>query len=78
MLINIQNVCFPKEYMILSIKKRSLIFCADRIDVIANFAIVTNVVIKKVHCKMTILVLYMKVSPDILLSLQTPRPNMIN
>ena len=57
MLINIQNVCFPKEYKILPIKKkRSLIFCADRIDVIANFAVVTNAVIKKVHYKMTILV----------------------
>ena len=27
-----------------------LIFCADRIDVITNFAVITNVVIKRVHC----------------------------
>ena len=28
-------------------------FCADRIDVITNFAVVTNVVIKRVHCSRT-------------------------
>ena len=26
-------------------------FCADQIDVIANFAAITNVVINRVHCK---------------------------
>ena len=25
-------------------------FCADHIDVITNFAVITNVVIKRVHC----------------------------
>ena len=27
-----------------------LIFCADRIDVIMIFAVITNAVIKRVHC----------------------------
>ena len=27
-----------------------LIFCADRIDVLTNFAVMTNAVIKRVHC----------------------------
>ena len=26
-------------------------FCADQIDVITNFAVITNVVIKRVHCR---------------------------
>ena len=30
---------------------RSADFCADQIDVITNFAVITNVVIKRVHCK---------------------------
>ena len=30
---------------------RSADFCADRIDVIANFAVITNVVIKRIHLK---------------------------
>ena len=36
----------------LSIKKHTRFadFCADRIDVITNFAVVTNAVIKRVHC----------------------------
>ena len=25
-------------------------FCADQIDVVTNFAVITNVVIKRVHC----------------------------
>ena len=32
-------------------KPRSADFCADRIEVITKFAVVTNVVIKRVHCK---------------------------
>ena len=28
---------------------RSADFCADRIDVITNFAVITNAVIKRVH-----------------------------
>ena len=32
-------------------KQRSADFCADQIDVIANFAVITNVVIKRVHCR---------------------------
>ena len=35
----------------LSLKNaRSVDFCADRIDVITNFAVITNAVIKKVNC----------------------------
>ena len=42
---------FLMNNMGLSMKNtRSADFCADRIDVIANFAIITNVVIKRVHC----------------------------
>ena len=33
-------------------------FCADRIDVITNFAVITNVVIKRVHCIFIILIFY--------------------
>ena len=29
---------------------RSAAFCADQIDVIRNVAVITNVVIKRVHC----------------------------
>ena len=29
---------------------RSANFCADQIDVITKFAVITNVVIKRVHC----------------------------
>ena len=29
---------------------RSADFCADQIDVITNFAVIKNVVIKRVHC----------------------------
>ena len=29
---------------------RSADFCADRIDVITNFAVITNVVKKRAHC----------------------------
>ena len=29
---------------------RSANFCADQIDVITNFAVIANVVIKRVHC----------------------------
>ena len=29
---------------------RSADFCVDQIDVITNFAVITNVVIKRVHC----------------------------
>ena len=32
--------------------RRSADFCADQIDVITNFAVITNVVIKRVHCSM--------------------------
>ena len=42
---------FLKNNMGLSIKNtRSAEFCADRIDVITNLAVITNVVIKRVHC----------------------------
>ena len=34
-------------------KKRSADFCLDRIDVITNFAVITNMVIKRVLCTMT-------------------------
>ena len=38
--------------MKLSLKKihDPLIFCADRIAVVTNFAVITNVVIKRVQC----------------------------
>ena len=38
--------------MELSMKKktRSIDFCADQIDDITNFSVITNVVIKRVHC----------------------------
>ena len=29
---------------------RSADFCADQIDVITNLAVITNVIIKRVHC----------------------------
>ena len=43
---------FLKNKMGISMKKntRSPDFCEDRIDVITNFAVITNVVIKRVHC----------------------------
>ena len=43
---------FLKNNVGLSMKKntRSADFCADRIDVITDFAVITNVVIKRVHC----------------------------
>ena len=45
-LTDIQNICFPKNNMGLSMKKYTIHFCADQIDVITNFAVITNVV----HC----------------------------
>ena len=33
-------------------KTRSADFCADQIDAITNFAVITNVVIKRVHCSL--------------------------
>ena len=32
-------------------------FCADRVDVITNFAVITNAVIKRVHCNCPIRVM---------------------
>ena len=44
---------FPKDNIGLSIKNtRFADFCVDRIEVITNFAIITNAVIKWVHCKL--------------------------
>ena len=34
---------------------RSADFCADQIDVITNFAVITNVDIKRVHCFLSVL-----------------------
>ena len=46
-----KRMFFLKNNKGISIKKtRSADFCADRIDVITNFAVITNVVIKRVHC----------------------------
>ena len=43
---------FLQNNMGLSIKNtQSADLCADRIDIITNFAVVTNVVIKRVHCR---------------------------
>ena len=42
---------FLKNSMGISMNKyRSAYFCALQIDVIPNFAVITNVVIKRVHC----------------------------
>ena len=38
---------------------RSSDFCADRIDVMTNFAVITNAVIKRVHCKQTLFLIFM-------------------
>ena len=46
-----QKRVFPKNNMGLSMKNsRFSDFCADRIDVITNFAVIMYVVIKRVHC----------------------------
>ena len=52
---NTQNVCFPEEEHgnINKNNTRSIAFCADQIGVITNFAVITNVVIKRVHCMYT-------------------------
>ena len=34
----------------MKINTRSTDFCADRINVITNFAVITNAVLKRVHC----------------------------
>ena len=50
-LTNTQNVCFPQNNTGISVKKyKTANNCADQIDVITNIAIITNVVIKGVHC----------------------------
>ena len=36
-----------------------LIFCVDQIDVIMNFAVIMNVVIKRVHCIKLLLQLFL-------------------
>ena len=42
---------FLKNNRGLSMKTtRTADFCADRIDVITNFAVITNAVVKRVHC----------------------------
>ena len=42
---------FLKNRMGISMKKYTKAdFCADQIDVIMNFAVITSVVIKRVHC----------------------------
>ena len=48
-LTNIKNVCFPKEKhgTVNEKNTRSGDFCVDHIT---NFAVITNVVIKRVHC----------------------------
>ena len=53
-LTNIQNVYFLKEQHGTGNEKvhDPLIFCEDQIGVITNFAIITNAVIKRVHCTM--------------------------
>ena len=33
---------------------RSADFCADQIDVLTNVAVITNVIIERVHCIMTV------------------------
>ena len=46
-------------------KTRSADICADRIDVITNFAVITNAVIKRVHCNMKILELLIAMVKDL-------------
>ena len=42
---------FPEEkHGNINKNTRSADFCADQIDVITNFAVITNVVITRVHC----------------------------
>ena len=38
----------------LSMKKTIAVFCADQIDVITKVAVITNSVIKRVHCTYTL------------------------
>ena len=49
---NTQNVCFPEEKNgnINKNNTRSIAFCEDQINIMTNFAVITNVVIKRVHC----------------------------
>ena len=43
--------CLPKEkHGSVNEKIHDPLFCADRIDVITNFVIITNAVIKRVYC----------------------------
>ena len=51
-LTNIQNVCFPKELhgTVNEKNTKSTDFYADQIDVITNFAVIRNAVIKRFHC----------------------------
>ena len=45
---------FLKNNMGLSTKNtRTADFCADQIDIITNFAVITNAVVKRVHCNLT-------------------------
>ena len=42
---------FPKNNTGLSMKKYTIrFFCADRIDIVTNYAVIMNVIIKWVHC----------------------------
>ena len=47
----LESYVFLKNYMGISMKNaQSADFCAYRIGVITNFAVIPNVVIKRVHC----------------------------
>ena len=57
---------FLKNNMGLSMKKKiSADFCADQIDVITNFAVITNVVIKRIHCSSIVTVVDIILLPTV-------------
>ena len=45
-----KNSLYWDTKVITLLNTRSANFCADQIDIITNFAVITNVHIKRVHC----------------------------
>ena len=47
------RIASAKNNMGISMQKYTIrwIFCTDQIDIITNFAVITNIVIKRVHCR---------------------------
>ena len=48
-------------------------FCADQIDITTNFAVITNVVIKRVHCTVEKYIKAQVSHPSIHLKIGTPK-----